>query len=403
MYKLKSIDKTLLVSIITISVIYFILSAVYSGYLPGPFFYVKSDTFMDFHHIQYWTYDVGRYTDWGSIYTPFSFFLVSIFTSYFPGDAFHLREHSAAPLSIFLLVAISFIAYFQSKFTSIQNKYIWIFASLFSVPFLFAIERGNLLIYALLFLLVSALNYKKNFVFSFFLAMAISLKIYLVALLFIPLLNFHFSKITLTLILVLVVNIMSANILGEASWLLFLDNIFEFSSDPKHYEWSYFSYSYQNILLAFAALSPQYEDIGFLANALMLLVVLMLFFLVSIKYLHLSVSAKNTERDTLQVLLLMLIMIVVKNSGGYTYILLFAFLPTIIFNRFSFYVFLLLILPAEIVLMELDTILVESYISKDQVDIGRDVTLGMITRPLLFLVLYFSISINFLFKQRSYA
>ncbi len=143
MYKLTLIDKAILVSGTTISVIYFILNMIYSGYLPEPIFYVKSDTFMDFHHIQYWTYDVDRYTEWKSIYTPFSFFLVSIFTSYLPGDAFELRNDSAISLSVFLLVAVSFIAYFQSKLISIQNKRVWIFALLLSLNFLFTIERGN--------------------------------------------------------------------------------------------------------------------------------------------------------------------------------------------------------------------------------------------------------------------
>jgi len=64
--------------------------------------------------------------------------------------------------------------------------------------------------------------------------------------------------------------------------------------------------------------------------------------------------------------------------------------------------FLLLILPIEITLIELDTIPIDSFISGDQVDIERNVTLGMITRPLLFLALYFSISINFLRKKRVY-
>ena len=402
MYKLNLIDKVLLVSGITISVIYFILSMVYSGYLPEPIFYVKSDTFMDFHHIQYWTYDVGRYTEWKSIYTPFSFFLVGIFTSSLPGDAFELRNDSAISLSTFLLIAVFFTAYFQSKLISIQNKHVWIFSLLFSVPFLFTIERGNLLIYALLFLLIGVINYRKSFIFSFFLAMAISLKIYLIALLFIPFLNFHFSKIVLTLSLVLVINVVSANILGDVNWLLFLDNIFEFSSDTKHYEWSYFTYSYQNILLAFTHLIPDYKDIGILLNVLALVTVLTLFLFVSIKYFLSSTCFRARERNTLFLLLLMLIMIVVKNSGGYVFILLFPFLSAIIFNRFSFYMFLLLILPIEITLIELDTIPIDSFISGDQVDIERNVTLGMITRPLLFLALYFSISINFLRKKRVY-
>jgi len=233
--------------------------------------------------------------------------------------------------------------------------------------------------------------------------MAISLKIYLVALLFIPLLNLHFSRIILTLLLALFINLISANILGESNWWLFMSNILEFSSDPRHYEWSYFTYSYQNILLAFTELNPKYKDIGVWSHLLTLFTTFIFFLFVSIKYLLSSSSFRNEKRNTLFLLLIMLIMIVVKNSGGYVFILLFPFLSSIIFNRVSLYILLLLLLPIEIPFMTLDTITMESFISGQQVEISRDVTSGMIIRPLLFLILYYMISINFLYKKRVHA
>jgi hypothetical protein len=124
---------------------------------------------------------------------------------------------------------------------------------------------------------------------------------------------------------------------------------------------------------------------------------------VSTKYLLSSLSFRDEERNTLFLLLAMLIMIVVKNSGGYVFILLFPFLSSIIFNRISLYILLLLLLPIEIPFMTLDTITMESFISGQQVEISRDVTSGMIIRPLLFLILYYMISINFLYKKRVHA
>jgi hypothetical protein len=233
-------------------------------------------------------------------------------------------------------------------------------------------------------------------------AMAISLKIYLVALLFIPLLNLHFSRIILTLLLALFINLISANILGESNWWLFMSNILEFSSDPRYYEWSYFTYSYQNITLAFTELNPKYDDIGVWFHLLTLLTTFIFFLFVSTKYLLSSSSFRDEERNTLFLLLIMLIMIVVKSSGGYVFILLFPFLSAIIFNRVSLYVFLLLLLPIEIPLMTLDIITMESLISGQQVEIGRDVTSGMILRPVLFLILYYMISINFLLKKKAH-
>ena len=171
----------------------------------------------------------------------------------------------------------------------------------------------------------------------------------------------------------------------------------------SHYEWSYFTYSYQNILLAFTELNPKYKDIGAWSNILTILTTFIFFLFVSTKYLLSSLSFRDEERNTLFLLLAMLIMIVVKNSGGYVFILLFPFLSSIIFNRISLYILLLLLLPIEIPFMTLDTITMESFISGQQVEISRDVTSGMIIRPLLFLILYYMISINFLYKKRVHA
>ena len=402
MYRLTLLDKVLLVSGITISIIYYVLSTVYNGSLPAPFFYVKSDTFMDFYHIQYWTYDAARYTEWKSIYPPFSFWLLSFFPYSDNGyEAFILREEGVFYLIILYVITIMLILYFQSKAIMYSNNIHLIM--LLSTPFLVTLDRGNLLFITLLFLLISSLNYKKLWIFSIFMAMAISLKIYLIALLFIPLLNLHFSRIILTLLLALFINFISANILGESNWWLFISNILEFSSDPRHYEWSYFTYSYQNILLAFTELNPKYKDIGAWSNILTILTTFIFFLFVSTKYLLSSLSFRDEERNTLFLLLAMLIMIVVKNSGGYVFILLFPFLSSIIFNRISLYILLLLLLPIEIPFMTLDTITMESFISGQQVEISRDVTSGMIIRPLLFLILYYMISINFLYKKRVHA
>jgi len=402
MYKLRYLDNFIIFTVVFCSLIYIVVSVEVNGYLPTPFFYDKLDTLMDFFNVQYWVYDKGRYTEWKSIYTPFSFWLVSFFPYSDNGyEPLILRQEGIFYLIGLYVIATVLILYFQLKTIMYSNKILLIM--LLTMPFLFTLERGNLLFITLLFLLISSLNYKKLWIFSIFMAMAISLKIYLIALLFIPLLNLHFSRIILTLLLALFINFISANILGESNWWLFISNILEFSSDPRHYEWSYFTYSYQNILLAFTELNPKYKDIGAWSHILTLLTTFIFFLFVSIKYLLSSSSFRNEKRNTLFLLLIMLIMIVVKNSGGYVFILLFPFLSSIIFNRVSLYILLLLLLPIEIPLMTLDSITMESLISGQQVEISRDVTSGMILRPLLFLILYYMISINFLRKKRVYA
>ena len=403
MYQLRNSDNFIIFIAAFCSLTYILVSLESNGYLPAPFFYDKFDTFMDFFNVQYWTYDEGRYTEWQSIYTPFSFWIVSIFPYSESGSgSLILRDEGFFFLMGLHVITTILTLYFQSKALIRSNKIILIMLFL-SMPFLFTLERGNLLFITLLVLLISSLNYKKLWIFSIFMAMAISLKIYLIALLFIPLLNLHFSRIILTLLLAVFINIISANLLGESNWWLFMSNILEFSSNPKHYEWSYFTYSYQNILLAFTELNPKYESIRFWSNFLTLLATFLFFLSVSIKYLLSSPFFREENRNTLFLLLIMLIMIVVKNAGGYVFILLFPFLSSVIFNRISLYILLLLLLPIEIPFMTLDTITHESFISGQQVEVSRDVTSGMILRPLLFLILYYMISINFLRKKEIHA
>ena len=359
MYKLRYLDNFIIFTVVFCSLIYIVVSVEVNGYLPTPFFYDKLDTLMDFFNVQYWVYDKGRYTEWKSIYTPFSFWLVSFFPYSDNGyEPLILRQEGIFYLIGLYVIATVLILYFQLKTIMYSNKILLIM--LLTMPFLFTLERGNLLFITLLFLLISSLNYKKLWIFSIFMAMAISLKIYLIALLFIPLLNLHFSRIILTLLLALFINFISANILGESNWWLFISNILEFSSDPRHYEWSYFTYSYQNILLAFTELNPKYKDIGAWSHILTLLTTFIFFLFVSIKYLLSSSSFRNEKRNTLFLLLIMLIMIVVKNSGGYVFILLFPFLSSIIFNRVSLYILLLLLLPIEIPFMTLDSITIQN-------------------------------------------
>ena len=167
MYKLTRLDRLLAFSAITLSVIYYLYNTMYNGFLPAPFFYDKNDTFMDFHNLQYWAYNSGRYTEWKSVYTPFSFVLVMFFTSYLPGDALFLRDISTISIGVFFLIAICSIVYFQSKSIRSDNKSLWVYILLMSAPFLFLIERGNLLLYALAFLLISIMNYRKIFINSF--------------------------------------------------------------------------------------------------------------------------------------------------------------------------------------------------------------------------------------------
>jgi len=404
MYKVKRGEVFFLKLYVFIIAIYLVSFSYLYGYFPAPIFYDNSDTFMDFFHVQYWVYDQGRYIDWKSIYTPFSFWIVSLFP--YPENnlnSLELRDEGYLHLISFYVAGLAVYLYYQSKLL-LKENYIFLALAILSAPILFLIERGNLLFLCLLFLLISVNYYKKDLTFSIFMAMAISLKIYLFPLLFIPLLRLEFLKIILTLAFVILFNVISADIIGESDWLIFIDNIFEFSSEPRLYEWSYFTFSYLNISDSFLYVYPKFNDLAFTINVIVLPTVAILYFFASVKYFFSSNQDKEKYRDTLFLLLIMLIMIIVKNAGGYVFVLLMPFLSSLIINRFSLYMFLFMILPVEITIFQLDAVLYNnlSFVSGEAHDIPRDLTSGMILRPVLFLIMYFFVAINFLLKNSKY-
>lgn len=138
-----------------------------NGYLPNPFFYEVSDTFMDLFNTMYWAYDNGRYTDWGSVYPPFSFIILRLINFLFAGEghtsAALMRDNSPFVIAGFCLIyltipAIILKSKYWGEFLKTEKILIY-FAIILSAPMLFALERGNIIMLCpvLLALVVSKL------------------------------------------------------------------------------------------------------------------------------------------------------------------------------------------------------------------------------------------------------
>lgn len=386
----------LLTFFMVILVGYHIIFLLLNGYLDRPFFYDKSDTFMDFFSTEYWSFHEERYTDWGSIYTPFSFLLTQLMSCDFSNSAenpFLLRQldFNCFVLSEFLVFFI--ILYHVYK----RYKNLFILSLvLFSAPLLFAFERGNLLIFLLplIFLFVES---KSNLIKGILLGLAISLKIYLFSILFVFFLLKNFRVLLVSILSFFLINSISSLLINASDWLLFVENIIKFSEDPKFYEWSYFTYSYRNILLGFAEFYPKAAAWLFGVDYLILGMVLITFLLSSLYFMKLSSVAKDNKSSFFILLLLMLIMIVVRNAGGYVFILLFPFILPYI--RLSFVKLLLfsLVIPFGYTIYELKSnSIFLSYFSGEEVNFVLSIDTGMIIRPFVFLFLYFYLSVRFI-------
>lgn len=129
-----------------------------NSYLPPPFIYDKHDTYMDFYNTMYWSGQEGIYSIWQSVYPPINFLLLKIYRYIFVSDqiseiwdGFAIRSASnIIPLlfinvtCLIMAVAISF-----NRILDRKSIFVLLLIFLFSPAFLFAVERGNLVIICL--------------------------------------------------------------------------------------------------------------------------------------------------------------------------------------------------------------------------------------------------------------
>jgi hypothetical protein len=144
------------------AVAYYLFFLISHGYLPTPFIYDKFDTFMDLFNTMDWGSRDDRYTVWKSVYPPLSFLFVNALHWLLIGahgiemNSILLREEGMGVI-LFFVASYLFIPAFVVtreywKAFSIPEKILIYFIGITSTPMLFALERGNLVIFALLFL-----------------------------------------------------------------------------------------------------------------------------------------------------------------------------------------------------------------------------------------------------------
>ena len=128
-----------------------------AGFLPLPFVFDTSDTFMDWFNPAYYAHNGLAYTEYVSVYAPLSFVLLEILgepacynSALYPKQA---RECDvvgiAAILIIFALCAIlAAIAFYK------RDRKTFFYRSVafgLGLPMLYALERGNLIMIAFIF------------------------------------------------------------------------------------------------------------------------------------------------------------------------------------------------------------------------------------------------------------
>lgn len=208
-----------------------------TGYLPIPFVDDKNDTFMDFFHTLFWSVREGSYSEWGSVYPPLTFIFLKLVTwmigisEQFP-DAFSLRENCPKfqhfIVSLYILIpALCFFSKDWNRFLKPQKTLIYLLL-ITSAPFLFGMERGNLIVITLplISLLLSVENRNLQ---AWILAILINLKPYFLVLTFLFILRDSWKSLISTLIY-------SGFIFLITGWALEPDFILLFSNIIAHSE-----------------------------------------------------------------------------------------------------------------------------------------------------------------------
>lgn len=172
-------------------------------YLPPPFFYDKEDTFMDFYNVLYWSCHDGIYTEWKSVYPPLNFLFAKVYQSLFMESipaiwsGFEIRESQKwGIIPLLMMYTASMIMAVRICFRGIINtrkQLILAIIFLISPAFLFALERGNLIILCLP-LLGWYIFSKNQLDRSFAFAVLVNLKPYFIVIYILQILNIKSRK-----------------------------------------------------------------------------------------------------------------------------------------------------------------------------------------------------------------
>jgi hypothetical protein len=120
------------------------------GLLPQPFFWVVSDTLMDWHNPAYWAHNSGAYEVWRSVYPPLSFVFLKVFSTgaCYVSDPFAGRDcdrwGQMSLVGFYLLNAVLLYRHFRT--VDPRTALIRTVVLVVGMPMLFGLERGNLII-----------------------------------------------------------------------------------------------------------------------------------------------------------------------------------------------------------------------------------------------------------------
>lgn len=383
-------------------------------YLPQPFMYDPTDTFMDWFNGAYWSYDRGTYDAWGSIYPPISFVFFRIFSlgrcykdnhqgpeNYQAGL---IRDCDWIGIGAIILIYLLLVSVTTTALARMDRKTSAPRAIALSMgmPVLFALERGNVLTLCFAcFVLAFGPLVRSARLRWLFAALAINFKIYLVAALFPQLLRrrwfwFEGAMICTFTVYVITYSIINRGLPGEITTNIsgynaaYIDNniILWYQITFQSIE-SYLNNQNLPIMLLFGS--------GFIENSLSGIHIFTSIGQASVIAAAISAWFRPEAVTTYRLALLGIVLAQMSSEvGGYCEVFLIyltfmerwqGFLR--VFAIVSAYV---LCLPADIILSPLPPAHSWSWLSGEMVEMHYGVALGMFLRPALVILIGMALS-----------
>lgn len=408
-------EKNILLIVLIVGIlhlVYLIYFHLNNSYLPAPFVVEKFDTFMDFYNTLYWSQNSGIYTLWGSIYPPLNFIVLDFIRYLYLGDL------SGIPLTyrdmtqdkifgiIFFYVICLLISVRLSYKDILKIKYQLIIFLIFmlSPPFLFTLERGNLLILCLPVLSIYASKEYRVYK-PIALALLINLKPYFLVLYLIEAFSANRKNkknfFILTPIYSTILFLSTGLYLGEEHYLLPI-NLVGFAG-------SNMILNPQNILafpssvIAFTFLKkiiPNFTLVPYIAYTISMILYYYMY-----KFIRLILSGKVLDEDYLTIFGIIFITNYSVTSGGYSLLFYIPMLANLYKRKLYKQIFvvgliftgLFDLIPIYINVYQQEEI---PFLSNAEVDITQNLNLSSIVNP--FLNLYFLIMMfNHLSREKN--
>lgn len=209
------------------------------GYFPQPFFYDADDTFRDWFSTAVWAHDKGAYDSWLTVYPPLSFAILKIAglqSCYeFTYDKV-VRDCDWVGIGVIHAIYVFNIFLTAKVFMKLDRRTALprSFALVAGMPMLFGLERGNLILLCYTFVLLGYGPLLRSARLRWlFIALAVNLKIYLIAAIPTQLLRRRWMWFEGVMISIVLVYLISYAIYGAGTPLELYNNLLNFGSDIR--------------------------------------------------------------------------------------------------------------------------------------------------------------------------